>query len=108
VDDHCRGIQLVIDKGCSGEVYNIGGGTELSNLDLTLLIIELMGKDASIIQSVEDRKAHDRRYSVDITKIQNELGYAPQKTLFESLPEIIRWYTDNENWWRPLKHLSKI
>jgi hypothetical protein len=101
-------IQLVIDKGCSGEVYNIGGGTELSNLDLTLLIIELMGKDASIIQSVEDRKAHDRRYSVDITKIQNELGYFPQKTLFESLPEIIRWYTDNENWWRPLKYLSKI
>lgn len=108
VDDHCRGIQLVIDKGCSGEIYNIGGGTELSNKELTMLIIELMDRDASIIQPVEDRKAHDRRYSVDIKKIQSQLGYSPQESLRESLPEIIRWYSSNENWWRPLKYSSTI
>jgi dTDP-glucose 4,6-dehydratase len=106
VDDHCRGIQLVLEKGRAGEIYNIGGGTELSNKELTMLIIELMGKDESIIQPVEDRKAHDRRYSVDITKIHNELGYSPQETLQNSLPNIIRWYTENEQWWRPLKYPS--
>jgi dTDP-glucose 4,6-dehydratase len=108
VDDHCRGIQLVLEKGRAGEIYNIGGGTELSNKELTMLIIELMGKDESIIQPVEDRKAHDRRYSVDIAKIHNELGYSPQETLRESLPNIIRWYTENEQWWRPLKYPSSL
>jgi dTDP-glucose 4,6-dehydratase len=103
VDDHCRGIQLVIDKGRAGQIYNIGGGTELSNTDLTMMIIEAMGATSASIEPVEDRKAHDRRYSVDITKIHNELGYAPQCTLHDTLSDIVHWYKNNEQWWKPLK-----
>jgi dTDP-glucose 4,6-dehydratase len=103
VDDHCRGIQLVIDKGRAGQIYNIGGGTELSNIDLTMMIIDAMGATRASIEPVEDRKAHDRRYSVDITKIHNELGYAPQCTLHDTLSDIVHWYKSNEQWWKPLK-----
>jgi dTDP-glucose 4,6-dehydratase len=104
VDDHCRGIQLVIENGRPGEIYNIGGGTELSNIELTNMIVEALDKDSSFIEPVEDRKAHDRRYSVDITKIQKELGYVPQCTFEESLGNIIDWYAKNEKWWKPLKN----
>jgi dTDP-glucose 4,6-dehydratase len=103
VDDHCRGLQLVIDKGRAGQIYNIGGGTELSNIDLTMMIINAMGATTASIEPVEDRKAHDRRYSVDITKIRNELGYAPQCILHDSLSDIVDWYKRNEQWWKPLK-----
>jgi dTDP-glucose 4,6-dehydratase len=103
VDDHCRGIQLVIEKGQAGQIYNIGGGTELSNIDLTMMIIEAMGASTSSIEKVKDRKAHDRRYSVDISKIQSELGYAPQCTLQDTLSDIVQWYANNEQWWKPLK-----
>ena len=103
VDDHCRGIQLVIDKGRAGQIYNIGGGTELSNIDLTNMIIAAMGATTASIEPVEDRKAHDRRYSVDITKIHNELGYEPQCTLHDTLSDIVAWYKNNEQWWKPLK-----
>ena len=103
VDDHCRGIQLVIDKGRAGQIYNIGGGTELSNIDLTNMIIAAMGATTASIEPVEDRKAHDRRYSVDITKIHNELGYTPQCTLHDTLKDIVNWYKNNEQWWKPLK-----
>ena len=103
VDDHCRGIQLVIDKGRAGQIYNIGGGTELSNIDLTNMIIAAMGATKASIEPVEDRKAHDRRYSVDITKIHNELGYTPQCTLHDTLADIVDWYKNNEQWWKPLK-----
>jgi dTDP-glucose 4,6-dehydratase len=103
VDDHCRGIQQVIDKGRAGQIYNIGGGTELSNIDLTMMIIDAMGATTASIEPVEDRKAHDRRYSVDITKIHNELGYAPQCTLHDTLVDIVDWYQSNEQWWKPLK-----
>ena len=103
VDDHCRGIQLVIEKGRAGQIYNIGGGTELSNIDLTNMIIAAMGATKASIEPVEDRKAHDRRYSVDITKIHNELGYAPQCTLHDTLADIVDWYKNNEQWWKPLK-----
>jgi dTDP-glucose 4,6-dehydratase len=105
VDDHCRGIQLVIEKGQAGQIYNIGGGTELSNIDLTMMIIEAMGASTSSIEKVKDRKAHDRRYSVDISKIQSELGYAPQCTLQDTLSDIVQWYANNEQWWKPLKSL---
>lgn len=103
VDDHCRGIQLVIDKGRAGQIYNIGGGTELSNIDLTNMIIAAMGATKASIEPIEDRKAHDRRYSVDIAKIHNELGYAPQCTLHDTLSDIVDWYKNNEQWWKPLK-----
>ncbi|MDQ3403253.1 MAG: GDP-mannose 4,6-dehydratase, partial [Actinomycetota bacterium] len=103
VDDHCRGIQLVADGGRAGEIYNIGGGTELNNLELTALLLDATGTDNSFVQPVIDRKAHDRRYSVDITKIATELGYAPEVPFADGLAGTIQWYRDNRAWWEPLK-----
>jgi dTDP-glucose 4,6-dehydratase len=103
VDDHCRGIQLVIEKGRAGQIYNIGGGTELTNIALTNMILSAVGASNESIEAVEDRKAHDRRYSVDITKIHNELGYSPQCTLEDTLSTIVEWYKNNQQWWTPLK-----
>ena len=103
VDDHSLGIYLALTKGKAGEIYNIGGGTELTNVDLTKKILSLMGRDESSISYVDDRKGHDFRYSVDISKISRELGYAPQKNWEAGLRETINWYLENEAWWRPLK-----
>jgi dTDP-glucose 4,6-dehydratase len=103
VDDHCRGIYSVLMNGTSGEVYNIGGGRELTNNEITSLILEAMGADESSIEYVEDRKGHDLRYSVDWTKINRELGYKPQVKFEDGLKETIQWYRDNEVWWKPLK-----
>ena len=103
VDDHCRGIHSVLTKGRAGNVYNIGGGTELTNLELTHQILQLMGKDESWIKYVTDRPGHDIRYSVDITKIANELGYQPLVNWKDGLAETINWYWENELWWRPLR-----
>ncbi len=104
VDDHCRGIYSVLMNGRSGEVYNIGGGRELTNNEITSLILESMGADESSIEYVEDRKGHDLRYSVDWTKINRELGYEPQVKFEDGLRETIQWYRDNEVWWKPLKN----
>jgi dTDP-glucose 4,6-dehydratase len=104
VDDHCRGIFSVLINGRSGEVYNIGGGRELTNNEITSLILEAMGADESSIEYVEDRKGHDLRYSVDWTKINGELGYEPQVKFEDGLRETIQWYRDNETWWKPLKN----
>jgi dTDP-glucose 4,6-dehydratase len=104
VDDHCRGIYSVLTNGDSGEVYNIGGGSELTNNEITSLILEAMGADESSIEYVEDRKGHDLRYSVDWTKINRELGYEPQVNFENGLRETIQWYRDNEAWWKPLKN----
>jgi dTDP-glucose 4,6-dehydratase len=103
VDDHCRGIYQVLMNGRSGEVYNIGGGRELTNNEITSLILNAMGADESSIEYVEDRKGHDLRYSVDWTKIKGELGYEPQVSFEDGLRETIQWYRDNEAWWNPLK-----
>jgi dTDP-glucose 4,6-dehydratase len=103
VDDHCRGIMAVLEKGRSGEVYNIGGGTELTNFDLTMRLLELCGANESSIERVADRLGHDRRYCVDWGKIHAELGYAPQVDFNTGLEATVRWYHDNEAWWRPLK-----
>jgi dTDP-glucose 4,6-dehydratase len=104
VDDHCRGIYSVLTNGRSGEVYNIGGGRELTNNEITSLILEAMDADESSIEYVEDRKGHDLRYSVDWTKINRELGYEPQVKFEDGLRETIQWYRDNETWWKPLKN----
>ena len=85
VDDHCRGIQLVADGGRPGEIYNIGGGTELTNRELTEQLLEAVGAGWDMVEPVDDRKGHDRRYSVDITKISTELGYAPQVSFEDGL-----------------------
>jgi dTDP-glucose 4,6-dehydratase len=106
VDDHCRGIALALTKGKSGEVYNIGGGTELTNVELTHKILEAMGVGKEFIQPVEDRKGHDLRYSVDITKINTQLGYSPQVNFEEGLAQTINWYKSNEAWWKKHKQQS--
>jgi dTDP-glucose 4,6-dehydratase len=103
VDDHCQGIHLALTKGKPGEIYNIGGGTELNNLELTDQILEIMGNGKDSIEYVEDRKGHDLRYSVDITKISKDLGYEPKVSWKQGLKETINWYQKNEAWWRPLK-----
>ncbi len=104
VDDHCRGIHLVLMDGRPGEVYNIGGGRELTNNETTSLILDAMGTDESVIDYVEDRKGHDLRYSVDWTKINRELGYEPQVKFEDGLRNTIQWYRENEAWWKPLKN----
>jgi dTDP-glucose 4,6-dehydratase len=104
VDDHCRGIYSVLMNGRSGEVYNIGGGRELTNSEITSLILEALGADESSIEYVDDRKGHDFRYSVDWTKINRELGYEPQVKFEDGLRETIQWYRNNEAWWKPLKN----
>jgi dTDP-glucose 4,6-dehydratase len=103
VDDHCIGIHTVLTKGSAGEIYNIGGGTELSNLELTHKILSLMNKDESIIEFVEDRLGHDSRYSVDISKISEKLQYQPSIDFENGLMETVNWYIENEKWWRGLK-----
>lgn len=103
VDDHVRGIHAVLTRGKAGEIYNIGGGTELSNAELTRKILSLMDKDESSIEYVEDRLGHDLRYSVNIAKISRELGYKPLVDLEVGLRETVEWYQENEQWWRPLK-----
>jgi dTDP-glucose 4,6-dehydratase len=106
VDDHCRGIALALTKGRAGEVYNIGGGTELTNVELTHKILKAMGVGEEFIQPVEDRKGHDLRYSVDISKINKELGYSPQVNFEEGLEQTINWYKNNEAWWK--KHKQSV
>ncbi|UER53780.1 dTDP-glucose 4,6-dehydratase [Kineosporiaceae bacterium SCSIO 59966] len=108
VDDHCRGIALVLEGGRAGEVYNIGGGTELTNRQLTELLLAACGADWSRVEHVEDRKAHDRRYSVDITKISQELGYAPQVRFEQGLADTVAWYRDHRDWWEPLKRRAAL
>jgi dTDP-glucose 4,6-dehydratase len=103
VEDHCRGIALVLEKGRSGEVYHIGGGTELSNKELTGRLLAACGAGWDMVEPVTDRKAHDRRYSLDITKIREELGYAPRIGLDEGLAATVAWYRENRAWWEPLK-----
>jgi dTDP-glucose 4,6-dehydratase len=105
VDDHCQGIQLVVEKGQAGHVYNIGGGTELTNRELTTLILKKFDVGEEMVKAVDDRLGHDRRYSVDYSKIKEELGYQPRLSLARSLDSIIKWYESNESWWRPVKEL---
>ena len=103
VDDHCRGIHLVLEGGRPGETYNIGGGTELTNKELTGLLLEATGSDWDRVERVTDRLGHDRRYSVDITKISAELGYQPRVPFEQGLGETVAWYRENRAWWEPLK-----
>lgn len=103
VTDNCRAIKLVFEHGKSGEIYNIGGGRELSNLELTKLILSEFNKPNNFIERVADRAGHDFRYSVDDQKIRKELGFSSTYSFEVGLKETITWYKENENWWRPLK-----
>lgn len=102
VDDHCLGILLAISRGRPGEIYNIGGGTELDNMTITRMILDEMGASEDSVEFVADRLGHDLRYSVDWSKAHDELGYVPSKSLESELPALIAWYRDNESWWKPL------
>ena len=102
VTDHCRAIDLLIDRGGPGEVYNIGGGNGVRNIDLTTRILELTGRPASLIKPVADRPGHDRRYSLDTAKLR-ALGWRPQMEFTQGLAETVEWYRANEAWWRPIK-----
>jgi dTDP-glucose 4,6-dehydratase len=104
VDDHCRGIHLVLNQGEAGEIYNIGGGNEYTNSRLTEKLLELTGAGTEMIHRVPDRKAHDLRYSIDESKIRERLGYAPQVDFEEGLAATVTWYRDNPDWWKAVKH----
>lgn len=104
VDDHCRAIDLVLNHGRAGDIYNIGGGNEQTNLAITEKLLELTGNDYSKVVRVPDRKAHDLRYSLDESKISEQLGYAPRVTFERGLAETVAWYQDNPHWWKPTKH----
>ena len=100
--DHCEGIDLALHRGEAGEVYNVGGGNERFNIDVTRQVLGLLGKPESLIRYVADRPGHDRRYSIDCAKLK-ALGYAPAQSFEERLAQTVRWYVDNEGWWRKIK-----
>ena len=102
VDDHCRALDLVIARGVNGEVYNIGGGNEVRNVDLTHRLVALLGRDAGMIQPVTDRPGHDRRYALDTAKVR-ALGWTPEVEFEAGLAGTVRWYQANDWWWRPIK-----
>jgi dTDP-glucose 4,6-dehydratase len=102
VTDHCRAIEFLLERGNPGEIYNIGGGHEKTNLEITRKILDTLSKDDSMIEYVADRPGHDFRYSLDCSKL-HALGWRPKYSFDEALEKTITWYTHNEWWWRPLK-----
>ena len=104
--DHCRAVDVLIDKGESGQVYNVGGGNGVENIDLTRRILELVGRPMSLIQPVKDRLGHDRRYCLDTTKL-GRLGWGPETDFMDGLRRTVDWYRENEWWWRPIKNGSE-
>jgi dTDP-glucose 4,6-dehydratase len=102
VDDHCRAVDLLIDQGVDGEAYNVGGGNEVANIDLTLRILKLLGRPISLIKRVADRPGHDRRYCLDTSKLR-AMGWAPQVAFEAGLTATVEWYRDQPSWWRPIK-----
>ncbi|PAW77641.1 MAG: dTDP-glucose 4,6-dehydratase [Verrucomicrobia bacterium Tous-C9LFEB] len=104
VEDHCAGIWATFERGQPGEVYNFGGDSERTNLDVVRQILKLAGKTESLIRYVTDRLGHDRRYAVDFSKSTRELGWQPSVKFEEGLARTFAWYRDNANWWQPLRH----
>ena len=102
VDDHCRALDLLIADGEPGEVYNVGGGHEITNIELTRELLRLLNKPDSLIQRVDDRPGHDHRYCLDTTKLR-KLGWQPAVNFVQGLTDTVMWYQENESWWRPVK-----
>ena len=105
VDDHCRGIQLVLERGEPGGVYHINGDTELTNIELARALLECCGADWEMVAHVEDRKGHDRRYSLDDSLLRS-MGFAPRIRFSQGLADTVRWYQRNRGWWEPLKRAA--
>ena len=105
VDDHCRAVDLLLEGGVPGETYNVGGGNEVPNIDLTRRVLKLLGKPESLIRPVTDRPGHDRRYSLDCGKLRS-LGWAPAVPFDAGLRATVEWYREHESWWRPIKEQS--
>ena len=103
VEDHCSAIAAVLEKGKPGEVYNVGGGNEKTNLEITRILLGELGKPESMIQFVKDRPGHDRRYAIDSTKIQRELGWRPRHDFDEGMRLTVDWFRKNERWWQRIK-----
>jgi len=101
--DHCRAIDRILECGIPGEIYNIGGDNERSNIEITRKILHLLGRDESCIEYVKDRPGHDFRYSLDSSKLKS-LGWKPEYSFEHGLSDTVKWYTENERWWHPLKH----
>lgn len=108
VEDHCQAIDLVLREGQAGEIYNIGGHNERTNNEIVHLIVDYLDAPEELITYVEDRLGHDKRYAIDPTKIETELGWKPKYTFDTGIIETIEWYKANENWWRPLKERAKL
>ncbi|KRM08010.1 dTDP-glucose 4,6-dehydratase [Liquorilactobacillus ghanensis DSM 18630] len=108
VSDHCKAIDLVLHKGRPGEVYNVGGHNEHTNNEIVHLIIKQLGLSENEIEYVKDRLGHDRRYAIDPTKIETELGWKPEYTFDRGIKETVDWYRNNEAWWRPLKERAAL
>lgn len=102
VEDHCSAIDLIIREGHEGEVYNVGGHNEKSNLDVVKIILKALGKSEDLITFVKDRPGHDRRYAIDPTKIHNELGWLPQTKFEDGIAQTIEWYLANKDWWQEI------
>lgn len=108
VEDHCRAIEMVLQHGKNGETYLVGGMKgDISNKEIALAVLQIMGLSEDKIEYVQDRPGHDRRYAVDWTKINKELGWEPKHTVEEWLQEAVKWYQENESWWRPLKEKAE-
>lgn len=99
VEDHCRAIDLILEKGKVGQVYNIGGHNEMRNIDIVKKILSILGKPESLITYVTDRKGHDMRYAIDPTFIHKELGWLPETKFADGIEQTVRWYLDNRDWW---------
>jgi dTDP-glucose 4,6-dehydratase len=104
VEDHCRGLQMVLEKGRAGEIYNLGGEGEKTNLEITKAVLGILGKPDSLIQYVGDRPGHDRRYAIDFSKIEREIGWKPLYSLKNGLKQTVDWYIRHEDWWRRIKN----
>ena len=102
VDDHCKAIDLILENGKIGEVYNVGGHNEKANIDVVKTIIKAVGKDESLITYVKDRPGHDMRYAIDPSKIKKELGWFPETPFEEGIQKTITWYLDNKEWWQKI------
>jgi len=103
VQDHCEGIALALDRGREGEVYNFGGGAEKPNLEIVRTLLRILGKSDELIRFVKDRPGHDRRYAMDSSKAERELGWRPRHSFDEALNATVDWYLEHQDWWRRVK-----